>query len=576
MRFGRTADKRPASGGGQPPTPGERLVRRTGAGLAVFTLVLIAILLAAIGLITALAVVQMTDLSVDQTLQAAAESMLKTLEPTPTPPPATSNPSTGTTPSPEATESPSTSPEERSSEQPGTEKPGTTDDPGGGGDGLVAPGGGHGAAVLLARTQNDMPSTSYVELAAGPSATPTVVPSSSTVALAAGPSAGPTVVPTPAASSAVDEQAPGSSDTFFLVLDTAGNVVANPQSVTLTGLPDLDAVAVAAAGHEDWRTVTADGIRIRLLTEPMHELDGSVFGVLQSGFKLTAYDDQKALIVRTIIVTSLVGLLGAALVTLFVTRRAMSPIRAAFDAERRFVASASHELKTPVSIVRASAEILQREDLVKPDGRYLVDDVVAESDRLGRLVGDLLALASAQAGQISVSPTVLDVRPLVANVVERVQVVAQQRGVRVVVGQWSGASAVDVGELLVLADRERLIQLLTIFIDNAIDHSPPLGVVTLVARAVDEGGRTGRQVVIEVMDQGPGVPLAERERIFEPFARTAGQRRTTGTTGLGLAIARILAARQNATLAVSDAPGGGACFSVSLARRSPTEPQPRS
>ncbi len=525
--------------------------------MALFTLALIAILLGAVGVITALAVVQMTDISVDQNLHAAAESMLTTLEPTPTPTP---SPTTEPTPTPEPTDRPTSSPEENSSEEPATSRPGETDEPGDAGGGRVDPA---VNPVALARLAYGAPYDSAVQV---------------TVALVQPTTPAATPVPTPSGglSATADEQAPGSSDTFFLVLDTAGKVIANPQSVQLVGLPDLDAVAVAAAGNEDWRTVTADGIRVRLLTEPMHELDGSVFGVLQSGFKLTAYDDQKALIVRTIIVASLIGLLGAAVVTLFVTRRAMAPIRSAFDAERRFIASASHELKTPVSLVRASAEILQREELVKPEGRYLVEDVITESDRLGRLVGDLLALASAEAGQISISVTVFDVRPLVADVVERVQVVAQERGVRVVVGQWSGRSAIDAGELLVLADRERLLQLLTIFIDNAIDHSPPHGVVTVVARGVDEGGRTGRQVIIEVMDQGPGVPLADRERIFEPFARVAGQRRSTGTTGLGLAIARILAARQNATLAVGDAPGSGANFSVSLARRSPNEPQPRS
>jgi signal transduction histidine kinase len=358
-----------------------------------------------------------------------------------------------------------------------------------------------------------------------------------------------------------------------LVLDPSGNVVANPQNVVMTGVPNADAAAVAAGGSEDWRTVDADGTHVRLLSAPMYALDGSISGVLQTGFVLTAHEEQQALIVRTIIIASLLGLLGAAIVTLFVTRRAMAPIRAAFEAERRFVASASHELKTPVAIVRSSAEILQREDLVQPEGRYLVEDVIAESDRLGRLVGDLLALASAEAGQISIHTTTFDLRALVEEVVDRVRAVAAERGVRIEAVVDRGADGWN-DELLVVADRERMIQLLSIFIDNAIDHSPQDGVVRVTARPVDDGSRSGRRVVVEVMDQGPGVPLAERDRIFEPFARVAGRRRTTGTTGLGLAIARILAARQDATLAVSDAPGGGASFSVSLARRLPSAQNP--
>jgi signal transduction histidine kinase len=555
MRFGRRPEPDPGVGS-LPPTPGERLVRRTRAGLAVFTLALIAILLGVVGLVTAAAVVQMTDLSVDQNLHAASENMLSALEPKPTPTP-TPTPTPAITPSvtPEPTEVTPTS---------SVDEPGPSEDPrasgsdeggaGGEGEGRPTPAG---------------PPTITPTAAPSPTATPAATPTPTATPL---PTASPTAVPTGtpvATAGAVEDRPPGSSDTFFLVLDTSGKVVSNPQAVQLTGLPNQAAASVAAAGVEDWRTVTADGVQVRLLTEPMHALDGSVFGVLQSGFKLTAYDDQKALIVRTIFVTSLIGLLGAALVTLVVTRRAMSPIRAAFDAERRFVASASHELRTPVAVVRASAEILQREGLVKPEGRHLVDDVVAESDRLGRLVGDLLALASAEAGQISISATVFDIRPLIDEVVDRVAGIASERGVRIeAVQERAGESA--EGELLVHADRERMLQLLVIFLDNAIDHSPSNGLVRVVARPADDVPRAGRRVVVEVLDQGPGVPLEDRERIFEPFARVSGRRRTTGTTGLGLAIARILAARQNATLAVRDAPGGGACFSVSLARRPPT------
>ena len=542
MRFARRPDPR-TSGSELPPTPGERLVRRTGAGLAVFTLALMAVLVAAIGLVTAAATVQITDQSVDSNLHTAAENMLIALAPTPSP---------TATPAPTPTPTPASQP----SEEVSTSQPEETDNGGDGGGESDAEG---ATGVNQTPTPTAVPTPTPVPSPA-PSPTPAPTPT---------PTPAPSATPAPVAGGATNGP-PESSDTFFLVIDTAGHVTANPQHVQVTGLPDADAIAGALAGNEDWRTVNADGIRIRLLTEPMRGPDGAISGALQTGFVLTAHEEQQALIVRTIILASLIGLLGAALVTLFITRRAMAPIRAAFDAERRFVASASHELKTPVSIVRASAEILQREDLVKPEGKYLVADVMSESDRLGRLVGDLLALASAEAGQVSISVSTFDARRLVDEVVDRVRGMAESRGVKVESAQPS--SSVPETELLVSADRERMLQLLMIFIDNAIDHSPPRGVVHVVARAVDEGSRGGRRVVIEVLDQGPGVPVAERERIFEPFARVSGRRRTTGTTGLGLAIARILASRQNATLTVRDAPGGGACFSVSLARRASLNP----
>ena len=123
-------------------------------------------------------------------------------------------------------------------------------------------------------------------------------------------------------------------------------------------------------------------------------------GFVQAGFVLTFHEQQESQLLWTIAIVSLAGLAGAALVTLLVTRRALVPIRAAFATERRFVAAASHELRTPVAIVRASAEILDREELVAADGQPFVADIMSETDRMGRLVGDLLALASAEAGAV--------------------------------------------------------------------------------------------------------------------------------------------------------------------------------
>jgi signal transduction histidine kinase len=344
-------------------------------------------------------------------------------------------------------------------------------------------------------------------------------------------------------------------------------VLNNPQEVPLVELPDQSAVAAAVVSGEDWRTVAANGRRVRLLTQRVDAPDGYAAGVLQSGFVLDLQDEQRTQLLTTIFLASLAGLCGAALVTLLVTQRAMRPIRTAFASERRFVASASHELRTPVAVVRASAEILQREDLIKPDGRKLVEDIIAESDRLARLVSDMLALASAEAGALTFEAKEIEMRAFVAQVARRAESIAAERGVRIEVVQDGETRAAD-RELVVSADPDRMTQLLLIFVDNAIDHSPAGGTVRLFVKPVSDGGR--QQVSVGVSDEGPGVPREERSRIFEPFARLHGRRRQTGNTGLGLAIARILAARQDASLHVDDATGGGAVFSVWLPRLFPS------
>ena len=350
-----------------------------------------------------------------------------------------------------------------------------------------------------------------------------------------------------------DEHSPGASDTFFLVLDPNGAVVANPSAVLRQGLPDLAAVAAARANGRDLRTVQDGAVPIRLLTLPIGDSAHPV-GWLEAGFVLTLHERQSRTLILAVTVVGLVGLAGAALVTLFVSGRALVPIRAAFATERRFVADASHEIRTPAAIIRASAEVLQREGLVVEQGRSLVADIVAESDRLGGLVDDLLALAASERGTLAIERRPVDLVEVARDTVRRAGPLAAERGIDLV------GPPEDATVLSVVGDPNRLIQLLLVLLDNAFRHSPPGGRVTVTALQA-----TGRSAAILVDDQGPGVPADAREAIFEPFARLPGSRtRADAGSGLGLAIARRLAELHGGTLVATDAPGGGARFVLSL------------
>jgi len=110
----------------------------------------------------------------------------------------------------------------------------------------------------------------------------------------------------------------------------------------------------------------------------------------------------------------------------------------------------------------------------------------------------------------------------------------------------------------------RLVQLLLILVDNALRHSRAGGLVTVAATP----DAMARSVVVTVDDEGPGIPVAEREHVFEPFARLPGARVRADTgSGLGLAIARRIATLHGGTLGVDEAPGGGARFILTLPRR---------
>ena len=284
----------------------------------------------------------------------------------------------------------------------------------------------------------------------------------------------------------VGEHSPAVADTVLLVLDADGRVLLNRTGQTLPGLPDADALKGAADGL-DIRTVEPDRTEVRVLTMLVTH-DGVPAGFIQGGFDLTLHDQQARSLVLAVLVVGALGLVAAAAIAYVVTGRALVPIRQGFEAQRRFVADASHELRTPAALIRANAEVLERERLVADDGRELLDDVIAEADRLGGLVGDLLQLAGWDATSLTIAPEPLDVAAVARDTVRGATALAAERGVRLVVDAPGPAPA--------SADRDRLVQLLLVLIDNAIDHSPAGGQVSVGVRRhgheiLARGGRPG-------------------------------------------------------------------------------------
>jgi two-component system sensor histidine kinase CiaH len=344
-----------------------------------------------------------------------------------------------------------------------------------------------------------------------------------------------------------DESLPAAADTFILVLDPRGAVVSNPSRIRLVGLPATTALPTTG---EDLRTVNADGLSIRLLTMPVNH-DGTIAGYVQGGFVLTLHDRQSISLVASVSVVALVGLVAAALVTLVVTGRSLVPIRRTFEAQARFVADASHELRTPAALIRANAEVLDREALVTEEGQLLVGDIIGEADRLASLVEDLLSLAAFDATGLVLQRTSLDVAELVRDTVRGAAALAAQHDVTLVADAPVPAFA--------LVDRARFVQVLLVLLDNAIDHAPAGSAVTTTVRGTD------RKVAVVVEDDGPGVAPDERQTVFEPFSSgSAGRRGRRGGTGLGLAIARRIVVAHGGTIGVDQAGDRGARFTVSL------------
>ncbi|NEW37400.1 HAMP domain-containing histidine kinase [Nocardia cyriacigeorgica] len=210
----------------------------------------------------------------------------------------------------------------------------------------------------------------------------------------------------------------------------------------------------------------------------------------------------------------------------------------AADRQRReLIANVSHELRTPVTALNALLENLV-DGVSEPDPRTL-RTALAQTERLGLLVTELLDLSSIEAGAIPLDRERFPIEPLLTEVVAEAEVTAAAlgRGVRF-------RTDVRPGAVPVFADRARLHQVLLNLLDNAARHGPAGGEV-----CIEVSGEQDR-VVIDVGDDGPGIPAAERAHIFDRFTR--GGRTDGGGTGLGLAIARWVVDLHGGTIAVTD------------------------
>jgi signal transduction histidine kinase len=199
-------------------------------------------------------------------------------------------------------------------------------------------------------------------------------------------------------------------------------------------------------------------------------------------------------------------------------------LRSSYERERRFVADASHELRTPVAVIKAELETALRRAPADPELREPLVAAVEECDRLAQLAEDLLVLARSGDGALPLRPRPLDAAELLEHVRTRFAARAGERG---------RAIRVEADEGLVLrADEQRLGQALGNLVDNALRHGE--GEIALRARAVDGA------IELEVDDEGPGFTPEIAGRAFERFARSDAAR-TRGGAGLGLAIVRAIA-----------------------------------
>ncbi|MCZ8175733.1 MAG: ATP-binding protein [Burkholderiaceae bacterium] len=223
-----------------------------------------------------------------------------------------------------------------------------------------------------------------------------------------------------------------------------------------------------------------------------------------------------------------------------------------------FMSSVTHELRTPLTSIRALGELMRDEPgMPEAQRQRFVGIVVDESERLSRLVNQVLDLAKIEAGQADWRPERLDVVPLLARAAQAADGLFRARRAELRVDAPARAPAVE-------ADADRLLQVLINLLANAARFVPE-GRGRVVLRLVV----AARTLTIEVQDNGPGVPLAEQATVFEKFRQAGGPRERAGGTGLGLPISRRIVEHFGGRLWLASRPGEGATFGVELPRADP-------
>lgn len=248
----------------------------------------------------------------------------------------------------------------------------------------------------------------------------------------------------------------------------------------------------------------------------------------------------------------IVSIVLVCMASLAITARALVPIRKAWERQVEFTADASHELRTPISVIQTNLEVVmdEPEQPVREKEKWL-GNIKAETGRMQKLVEDLLTLSRTGEGQRTLVKNVFNLTEALKATAEPLIPYASGKGVQLCTEIAAGTSF--------FGDESRIKQLLVILADNAIKHTPDGGEV-LIKASVQH-----RAVCIEVRDTGEGMEKEHLTKIFDRFYRVNKAReRESGGSGLGLSIAKWIVEEHRGSIRVDSKPGEGSVFTVTL------------
>jgi signal transduction histidine kinase len=324
----------------------------------------------------------------------------------------------------------------------------------------------------------------------------------------------------------------------------------------VSGLPDLSAAEQAKqSGKGQFNTIKVSGNDLRIYTLPVVR-DGRTDAVVQVGRSLYFVNAAVADLALIAVIAGAAGLALSAAAGYWLAGRTLRPISEAMDRQRNFASDASHELRTPLTVILTNAELLTlHPERSLAHYQDVVSDIIVETQRLSRLVADLLTLARADQGTAARSLANVDLSEIAITVTRQFEPLAEAKGLRF-------ESSIEPA-IFVSGDADRLQQLAVILVDNAIRY-------TNTGRVRIEVSRGRGTATLSISDTGLGIAPEHHKRLFERFYRIDTARSSEDGTGLGLALAKWIVESHHGHIDLVSAPGAGSTFTVSL----PLSPAP--
>lgn len=333
------------------------------------------------------------------------------------------------------------------------------------------------------------------------------------------------------------------------------------ETILRTGQPrilnDLPAYLAAKPASESTRLIVAEGLKSSL-TCPLVANGVPIGFIFFSSVRLQAYDaahvdtfqhiaEQLSVIVEKGRLVSEIAAQKTAI------EQRNDELRRLNDQQNAFLGIAAHDLRSPIGLIQMTAQLLldPEAQLSREQQTKFTQDILRHTDHMLRLLNDVLDVTQIESGNLSLEETPIELADLLAEAVKWHTLVATPKGTRVQL------QPVITGR--VMADPLRVRQVVDNLISNAVKYSPPGSLVRVGMQRIDRGWR------IAVKDQGPGLTSADRQRLFQDFARLSA--RPTGgekSTGLGLAIVRRIVEAHGGQVGAESTPGQGATFWFTL------------